>query len=409
MLYCRFRGFTLIELLVVIAILAILAGILFPVFMKARAKAREGTCLINQRQIVIAMRMYINDNDDQLPDANSWKESCNIDRKIFRCPDTHGNGYVYNAALSNHTDNFANPSLTMVTTDGANSSGNDIRWAEGLTVWYSADTGVVTDSSGKVQEWSLRFLPTYNTELNLNASEICFSENDVAFRHTGKAVMSFLDGHVALMKTVPLTVGEPLKITADTGGSSEGASTAPVLVTNGLAGQPTIRFVAENKTCLKNNEGFGVNFNSDDFTVVMIRKMNPTPGFPGSYSTILGTPGMAIRVHYLHFLLGDGSVDEQSFTVTPPVCMWSLAVDGTSYKTYLNGNSTPQNDGTIQRNPSASGQRPAYVGRELLNWPTYSTFPASMDLSEMLIFKRALSPEEIAAVYSRLQGKYALP
>ena len=36
----RRTGFTLIELLVVIAIIAILAAILFPVFARARAKAK---------------------------------------------------------------------------------------------------------------------------------------------------------------------------------------------------------------------------------------------------------------------------------------------------------------------------------------------------------------------------------
>ena len=45
------QGFTLIELLVVIAIIAILAAILFPVFARAREKARQTTCTSNQRQI----------------------------------------------------------------------------------------------------------------------------------------------------------------------------------------------------------------------------------------------------------------------------------------------------------------------------------------------------------------------
>ena len=45
------RAFTLIELLVVIAIIAILAAILFPVFAQAREKARQTSCLSNQKQL----------------------------------------------------------------------------------------------------------------------------------------------------------------------------------------------------------------------------------------------------------------------------------------------------------------------------------------------------------------------
>ena len=57
------RGFTLIELLVVIAIIAILAAILFPVFAKAREKARETACLSNMKQIMLAFTMYATDWD----------------------------------------------------------------------------------------------------------------------------------------------------------------------------------------------------------------------------------------------------------------------------------------------------------------------------------------------------------
>ncbi len=57
------KGFTLIELLVVIAIIAILAAILFPVFARAREKARTASCSSNLKQLALGMLMYKTDYD----------------------------------------------------------------------------------------------------------------------------------------------------------------------------------------------------------------------------------------------------------------------------------------------------------------------------------------------------------
>lgn len=75
----RFRGFTLIELLVVIAIIAILAAILFPVFAQAREKARQTTCLSNEKQIGDAILMYNEDYDEVYVPAAEWKKGPNAD------------------------------------------------------------------------------------------------------------------------------------------------------------------------------------------------------------------------------------------------------------------------------------------------------------------------------------------
>jgi prepilin-type N-terminal cleavage/methylation domain-containing protein/prepilin-type processing-associated H-X9-DG protein len=61
------KGFTLIELLVVIAIIAILAAILFPVFAKAREKARQTSCLSNVKQLMLGFMMYAQDYDEKYP------------------------------------------------------------------------------------------------------------------------------------------------------------------------------------------------------------------------------------------------------------------------------------------------------------------------------------------------------
>ncbi|MCD6350879.1 MAG: DUF1559 domain-containing protein [Armatimonadetes bacterium] len=76
---------------VLIAVSAILLpAILFPVFARARDKARQASCQSNLMQMGLAMRMYVEDYDGRLPEpAAQWPGQLNPYLKnwqILLCP-----------------------------------------------------------------------------------------------------------------------------------------------------------------------------------------------------------------------------------------------------------------------------------------------------------------------------------
>ncbi|MCX6811382.1 MAG: DUF1559 domain-containing protein [Candidatus Berkelbacteria bacterium] len=121
----RSRGFTLIELLVVIAIIAILAAIFFPVFARAREKARQASCLSNVKQIVLGGLMYAQDYDETWPTGRvcNWASGGPYgthvmalmpyvnNLQIFRCPSRAG--YTVNPS-------FIQPPVTYIGSYGFN-------------------------------------------------------------------------------------------------------------------------------------------------------------------------------------------------------------------------------------------------------------------------------------------------
>jgi prepilin-type N-terminal cleavage/methylation domain-containing protein/prepilin-type processing-associated H-X9-DG protein len=193
------RGFTLIELLVVIAIIAILAAILFPVFAKAREKARQSSCLSNQKQIALAFLSYVQDYDEVFPYlyyypmaagtyncyywVNALTPYCK-NTQLFKCPSHTGNNY---------------PS------DMYNGNG----WSSPATISYMMNYSIVGTGIGSIESSSDVFMtwdglgPQYNSNYdptNQNYYRV--------FRHNDGANYTFVDGHAKFYAKSSVPLGD---------------------------------------------------------------------------------------------------------------------------------------------------------------------------------------------------------
>ena len=197
------RGFTLIELLVVIAIIAILAAILFPVFAKAREKARTSSCSSNVKQIMLGLLQYAQDYDERWPWAawnngntlgNHWMVATypyTSSDQLWVCPSAqsvmHNSGswpgwngicnragYGWNEDAQNNTvmAECKHPAQTYILAD----RGDD----QCFTTWFN---------------WRGRMQMTW---LNGN----------VPGPHTDGKNIGFADGHVKWMKSESITARE---------------------------------------------------------------------------------------------------------------------------------------------------------------------------------------------------------
>ena len=174
----KHKGFTLIELLVVIAIIAILAAILFPVFARAREKARQSSCLSNVKQIALGVLMYAQDYDERLLAYRSDPRPAHSTISWATLIDP----YIKNAQVW-HCPSYGN-------------QGTHYGWNYEFISWHSlaqfgrpSETLMFGDSAGHVlyRPGRYGYVPS--------PGDTYWAYNMAGVRHNGGANLGFVDGH----------------------------------------------------------------------------------------------------------------------------------------------------------------------------------------------------------------------
>ncbi len=194
------RGFTLIELLVVIAIIAILAAILFPVFARAREKARQSSCQSNVKQLGLGLLMYLQDYDERMvlwnagPEGAGWAKLIQPYLKnvqLLYCP---SKSYRFTCTTSARSECYMTSWLNSVGSGGAGYSIN-FMYLPYQTVYWGVCTRALGDFTVPAQTimagdghcyrlWGQDWITGFNAGTNINYNP-----------HNGGANFVYVDGH----------------------------------------------------------------------------------------------------------------------------------------------------------------------------------------------------------------------
>ena len=255
----RKAGFTLIELLVVIAIIAILAAILFPVFAKAREKARQISCLSNMKQLSLGFIQYTSDSDGVMPNASDGQAG-----NAVLPPGSPGPGWMYYTGFMNGTGNstvfdptqgalygyvksaavYVCPDDSLAAKNGPGGRTGNSYGVGACTVSTVATGGIrrgkseaaFDNSSGALLLAEESFTDPATPNDNAGTTNDAYlwpnptntAQHDrITTRHSGGSNIAFLDGHAKWTvdpnaKFFALTTGDP----ASTAASFQAASTA---------------------------------------------------------------------------------------------------------------------------------------------------------------------------------------
>ncbi len=193
------QGFTLIELLVVIAIIAILAAILFPVFSRAREKARAASCLSNLKQLGLAALMYTQDYDECFPmnyyftpDGTAYTfyhelEPYIKNAQVYRCP-SDANALP----IADMAQVFASYGLTL-----APCGAEYVTYMYNYAVFEDWDVQPIA-----LAEIEYPALCTMIFDGELEAAPDLF-DSPVDARHNGTVNANFVDGHTKVFHARP--------------------------------------------------------------------------------------------------------------------------------------------------------------------------------------------------------------
>ena len=223
-------GFTLIEILVVIAVIAIIEAILWPVFAKAREKARQITCVSNERQLGLAFTQYIEDNNERYPSgvyspsfsANAgagWAGEVHGyagSKALFQCPDdpTAASGratpisYAFNSNLAKIPQASANaPARTVL-----------IYEMRGIVADLTGTNTDVVSAAGNI-----RNNPVGTNSYGFDLDKLATGPMNVSIideplppgRHTDGSNYLAADGHVKYLRGVQISAGATAESPAD--------------------------------------------------------------------------------------------------------------------------------------------------------------------------------------------------